>query len=108
MLSVRNPGLGAIEGGGDHNTAVHFNLCFNAERVVVPDTLLKASEGVTCFGLAAFYILCSSGIIGDDASKVSEGFHCIQLVTVDVDTEWMVGVTSGFLKHDFCFPEADG
>ena len=74
-----------------------------------PDKLVRAPPyRATCFGQAAFYILCSSGIIGDDASKVSEGVHCIQLVTVDVDTGWVVGVTRGFLTHDFCFLEADG
>ena len=106
-----DPGLWAIGEGGYHDSFVHSNLCFNAERVVFPDTLLRASEGATCFDQAAFYICCSSGIIGDDASKVSEGVHCIQLVqlvTVDVDTGWVVGVTRGFLTHDFCFLEADG
>ena len=57
---------------------------------------------------SGFYILCSGGIAGDDASKVSEGVHFVQLVTVDVDTGWVVGVARGFLTHDFCFLEADG
>ena len=77
--------------GGHHYSPINLDLCFDAEKVVFPNTLLKASKGAACFGNADFDILCcNSGIIGDDDTKVSQSVHCVQLVSVDFDA-WVGG-----------------
>ena len=44
---------------------------------MLPYSLWQSSKGTAGFGQAVVKILADYGIIGDDATQVSEVFHCI-------------------------------
>ena len=72
-----NPGLCTIQDSGNDDGPVYLDLCGEAERVTLPYSLWQSSKGTTELGQTVVKILADCGIIGDDATQVSEVFHCV-------------------------------
>ena len=66
-----------MQEGGNDDGPVCLDLCGEAERVTLSYSLSQSSKGTAGFGQAGVKILGDCGIIGDDATKVSELFRCV-------------------------------
>ena len=77
LLPIENPGLCTVQEGGNEDGLVYLYFCGEAEQVTLPYSLWQSSTGTAGFGQAVVKILSDSGIIGDDATQVSEVFHCV-------------------------------
>ena len=73
-----------LEGGKDDDP-VYLDLRGEAERGTVPYSLRQSSKGTAGFGQEVVKILADFGIFGDDATEVSEVFHCVQVGAIDAD-----------------------
>ena len=62
MTAVCDPGLGAIEKGGEQFRPVYTNLGLDLQVLVVPDPFMQSAEGTTCFGQPVVDFLVNPGI----------------------------------------------
>ena len=61
-----------MQEGGNDDGRVYLDLCGEAERVTLPYSLSQSSKGTAGFAQAVIKIHADCGIIGDDATQVSE------------------------------------
>ena len=66
-----------MQEGENDDGSVYLDLCGEAERVTLPYSLCQSCKGTVGFGRAVVKIFADCGSIGDDATQVSEVFHCI-------------------------------
>ena len=77
QLPIENPGLCTVQEGGNDNGPVCLDLCGEAKRVTLPYSLCQSSKGTAGFRQAVVKVLAECGIIGDDATQVSDVFCCV-------------------------------
>ena len=79
-----------------------------------PYSLWQSSKGTAGFGQVVVKILVDHGTIGDDATQVSEVFHCVEVGAIDADVRRTVCHTwRGLVQHlsllqTYCEPEVLG
>ena len=74
---IENPGLCTVQEVGNDDGPVYLELRRGAEQVTLPSSLWQSSKGTGSFGQAVVKILADCGIIGDDATQVSEVFKSV-------------------------------
>ena len=76
LLPIENPGVCIVQVDGNDNGSLYLDLCGETERVTLPYSLLRSSQGIAGFGQAVVEILADCGIAGDDTTQVSEVLDC--------------------------------
>ena len=66
-----------VQEGGNNDGPVYLDLCGEAEQVTLPYSFCQSCKGTAGFGQVVVKIFADCGIIGDDATQVSEMFHCV-------------------------------
>ena len=69
---------------------------------------MQSFKGTDGFGQAVVKILADCGITGDDATQVSEVFHCVSVGAVDADVRRTVCLTWRGLVQYLSLLQVDG
>ena len=75
--------------------------------MTLPYSLWQSSKGTAGSGQAVVKILANCGIIGDDATQVSEVFQSILVGAIDADVRTVCLTWRGMVRH-LSLLQADG
>ena len=76
--------------------------------MTLPYSFSQSSKETVGFGQAVVKILADCGITGNDATQVSEVFHCVSVGAIDADVRRTVCLTWRGLVQHLSLLQADG
>ena len=102
-----DPGLRAIEKGGEDHSSVYADLCPTSQVLAVPHSFAESAEGAACLQESVVDIPVDLGVGWDSAAQAGELLHQSQLSFVDGDVKCVVFFLGRRLVKNLSLPEAD-
>ena len=79
MATAGDPGLGTIQGSGQHSSFVDPDLWVFLQVVIVPDAFVQSAEGIVFLCQSTVHCDVDAGVRGDHAPQVAGLLDCLQL-----------------------------